>query len=182
MDEVNQQNLDDDLELYKMVVDQVRHEHKRWVDNFAILLTWNTIILVIVVSLMTSTFLGGAPSDGTQSPVTSHLASSTRIVLFLLSGCGAAVAFVTGFVMRRFDTATALWFSAIRDCEKSMKDAGRFSLEKLPFTSIYEKFNGEVKDKKCPCGIKGTYLHYVVCGCFFVLYISIAGTLAFGGA
>ena len=29
----NQEKLNDDLELYKLLIDQVHHKHTRWVDN-----------------------------------------------------------------------------------------------------------------------------------------------------
>ena len=49
------------FDLYKLIIEENRHLHQVWIDNFRIILTFNSILLAGAFALLTILNKGGSP-------------------------------------------------------------------------------------------------------------------------
>lgn len=170
MNESKQSGLRDsnlDFDLYKVLIDQVQRDHTRWVDNFRVLYTWNTIFLAVTVAstLKISECSGADP--GSQ-PCSFAASVPVSLIPLVLSCSGAAIAIITPFVVCRIDRSAQDWYKRIRDLEAKMENACLFSKNELPFKLRYPEFRR---------GVKGRYLYHGVSISFIGIYFTIASVV-----
>ena len=181
MSESNQNRPPDsnrDFELYKLFIDQVQHDHTRWVDNFGVLTTWNAIVLAVTVTSTMGIFgyLGG----GCDNPPCSTAQSLPfSLIPLALSFIGISIAFITLFVVLRIHSSSQDWYDRIRFFEGKIWPPSETDEEKQKET---EEVRNEIvpafrvrTSKAFVCrGVKGLHLYVAVCWSFIIIYNLIA--------
>jgi hypothetical protein len=94
------------FELYKLIIEEVRHLHHVWIDNFRIILTFNSILLAGAFALLTILRKPGS----SYSPA---FAWSLRVISFI----GVVVTLIGVHIIRRTKAITSLRIREIRHLE-----------------------------------------------------------------
>jgi hypothetical protein len=165
------ENFDKTFDLYKLLIEENRHLHQVWIDNFRIILTFNSILLAGAFALLTIQVNG--------KPLT-----STALPLYTISVIGIIVTLVGIHLIRRIKAITSLRLTEIRHLETT---ALRPKMPVSPFeegavvlgTSTEETFVKNrpnppylVEPLKCnPFSALGGY--YLISASFILSYIVI---------
>jgi hypothetical protein len=95
------------FDLYKLIIEENRHLHQVWIDNFRIILTFNSILLAGAIALLTIL------SRGESSNSNLAFAWSLRAISFI----GTIATLVGVHLVRRFKAITSLRLREIRHIE-----------------------------------------------------------------
>jgi len=163
-----------DFDLYKLIIEENRHLHQVWINNFRVILTFNSILLAGAFALF-AILSKGESSDSTELA----FAWSLRAISLI----GTTVTLVGVHIVRRTKAITSLRLKEIRYLETTFKsglrvspfEEGAFVLgnstketflkntQSLPYPVKPLKFN--------PFGGLGGYS--LICGSFVLAYILI---------
>ncbi|UCE18619.1 MAG: hypothetical protein JSV84_17505 [Gemmatimonadota bacterium] len=167
-----------DWELYELLLREVQYMHQRWIDNFRIIITFNSILLPGMFAI----FLLIAKTD----ELSVQAQKITPWILFILSLVGVVVNIVGLALTNRNHIITDLRNKEIGKLEKKFGDElyfhpyreGRLYLE-----GEVEKVKSMQDEKHCKLWIgklRG-YCGYLILGIFFtIVYLAILLYILFG--
>lgn len=107
-------------ELYKLLVEENRHQHQVWIDNFRIIITFNSIILTGVFAIITILSKGESPDS---------IKFTFPWFLRAISFIGTIVTLVGVHIIRRTKAISSLRIKEIRNLETNIG----FELPIFPF-------------------------------------------------
>ena len=108
-------DLNNTLELYKLIIDENRHLHQVWIDNFKIILTFNSILLAGAFALLTILNKEGGSSSNALA-----FSWSLRAISLI----GTIVTLVGIHIIRRTKAITSLRLNEIRYVEETLHKSG----------------------------------------------------------
>jgi hypothetical protein len=163
------------FELYKLIVEENRHLHQVWIDNFRIILTFNSILLAGAFTLLTILKKGGFP---VCDP------SAFNWSLRIISIIGIIATLVIIHIIRRTSAITRLRLKEMRYLESILFDSGMavFPFEEGAIVMGIPKEKTFLKDKEAfpypvqamkfnPLGGLGGY--FLIGASFILSYIVI---------
>jgi len=163
------------FDLYKLIIEENRHLHQVWIDNFKIILTFNSILLAGAFALLTILNKGGSLHS-------TELAFSWS--LRAISLIGTIVTLVGVHIIRRTKAITSLRLKEMRHLEATLFESGMpvFPFEEGALVLGNSKGESFLKNRKSsPYPVKAMKLNpfsglggYFLIGASFILsYIVI---------
>jgi hypothetical protein len=136
---------DYDFELYKIIVNQINHDHQRTQDNYRVFLTVNTILIVAFGYVLSSLLERGSDA--------SLYIPFVFIFIGIGSYCGIRISKYTRLLLDRIGLDAQLKYFLLRELEGKMIDEmQQFSpqKEKTPITLFLTGYNFFFNDHKAP--------------------------------
>jgi hypothetical protein len=96
------------FDLYKLIIEETHHLHHVWIDNFRIILTFNSILLAGAFALLTIPGKAGSSHSAALA-----FAWSLRVISFI----GTVVTLIGVHIIRRTKAITSLRLEEIRHLE-----------------------------------------------------------------
>ena len=121
---------DYNFELYKVLVDETRNLHTQWINNFRVILTFNSILMAGLIAIIVVFAKGEARGD---------FISLMRATLIILPILGISVTILGIRILYRLHESYELRYDELRFIEIDLSD--RMPL--LPYLEGNKKFRGE---------------------------------------
>jgi len=120
-----------DFKLYTLLIEELRHLHKVWIDNFRVMLTFNSLVLPASFALFV--LIARGQIDPTKHP-------KAPLLLICLALIGSIVTVISLLIIRRVKNMTRLRQSQVRRLEIIICN----SISVVPFMEGFYLYGGPI--------------------------------------
>jgi hypothetical protein len=165
---------ENDITLYQLLVEELRHLHGVWIDNFRVMLTFNSLVLPASFALFVLVARGEIHEN--QYPI-------AHLLLICLAAIGNVVTVISILIIRRVKAITSLRHSEVRRLEAKISH----SMSVTPFIEGFSLFGGLIdtatldqvrnayqRPSPIRLGRLDSFLCYSLIGCAFCVAYCIA--------